>query len=320
MNNTKYTYAVARIRANETGLLTDTDYDMLINASDKESVIRILNDKGWNINAKHIYKSLEDELSKVWDLISESVPDITLLNSLITENDFFNLKAALKANFSNLPIDNYYIKPCTFDTTALTYAVTHNEFKDIPEHIRYTAKKAYNSYAENSSGQDSEIIIDRACLETCVSFSEKSGSELLKKIMIIKCVQANIKTAKRCLLRGKTVDFTKEALAVCPGIDNDELIETVNDDDKLIQFISKTPFSYMKNAVTESFTEFENFCYDYSVNLTKASKWDIDGPDPVVSYWIIKSNEIRNARVILSAKANDLTVENLRKRVRGINV
>ena len=320
MNKTKYTYAVARIRANETKLLGNADYDMLINAGGKDAVIRILNEKGWNINPKNVFKSLEDEAASVWNLIEESAPDASLIEALITENDFYNLKAALKANFSDLDIDKYYITPCTFDTSLLTRAVTHNDFKDVPGHLQNTAETAYNSYAENSSGQDTEIIIDKACMETCLSLAEKSESDLLKKIMLIRCAQANIKIAKRCILCGKTSDFTENALCECPGIDNDTLIEVASDSEKLSEYLSKTQFAFLKDAPSDSFTDFENYCYDYTISLTKESKWDIDGPDPLISYWIIRSNEIRNARVIISAKENGLPVDEIRKRVRGVNV
>ncbi len=320
MNKTKYTYSVARIRANETKRLNNSDYDMLINAAGKDSVIRILNDKGWDINPNNIFKSLEDESAKAWKLITESVPDASLVDALIVENDFYNLKAALKANFSDLEIENYYISPCTFDTSLLTYAVTHNDFRELPGHIRGTAEEAYNSYAENNSGQDSEIIIDKSCMKICLDFSEKADSELLKTIMLIRCAQANIKTAKRCILCGKTKDFTLNALCECPGIENNALTEAAIDSDKLYDYISQSPFSFLKDGVTGSFTDFENFCYDYIIKLTGQSKWDIDGPDPVISYWIIKSNEIRNARVILSANGSGLSVDEIRKRVRGADV
>ncbi|MBQ6265026.1 MAG: V-type ATPase subunit [Clostridia bacterium] len=320
MNKTKYTYAVARIRANDARLLHSSDYDMLINAGEKDTVIRILNEKGWNIDPKNIFKSLENEAEVVWSLIEESVPDASLIEALITENDFYNLKAALKANFSDLKIEKYYTYPCTFDTSLLTYAVTHNNFRNIPVHLRPTAEKAYKSYTENNSGQDMEIIIDKACIEMCLDYADKADSELLKSIMLIRCVQSNIKIAERCVLCGKTKDFTSNALCDCPGIDNNELIDTVKDREKLSQYISETQFSFMKNAVTGSFTEFENFCNDYIITLTKQTKWDIDGPDPVISYWIIKSNEIRNARVIISAKENGLSADEIRKRVRGADV
>ena len=320
MNKSKYTYAVARIRANETKLLSKSDYDMLVNAGGKDTIIRILNEKGWNINPKSIFKSLEDEAAQTWKLIEESVPDASIIEALIVENDFYNLKAALKANFSDLDIEKYYISPCTFDSSLLTYAVTHNDFRNLPGHIMQTAETAYDSYAENSSGQDTEIIIDKACIETCLALADKADSKLLKTIMLIRCAQANIKIAKRCVLCGKSKDFTENALCSCPGIDNDELIEVVSDSEKLSGYLSKTPFMFMKEAPAESFTDFENYCYDYIIGLTRQSKWDIDGPDPVISYWFIKSSEIRNARVIISAKENGLSVDEIIKRVRGVYV
>ncbi|MBQ4245110.1 MAG: V-type ATPase subunit [Clostridia bacterium] len=320
MNNQQYTYAVARIRANEIKLLTKADYDSLINASGKQAVASILIDKGWDIDLKNISSSLENEAEKVWDLFTRSVPDINLIDALIIPNDFYNLKAAIKATFSDLDPSKYYISPCTVNPALLTEAVSHNNFKELPDFIKVTAEKAYDNYAETSGGQDSEIIIDKASLETALCFAEKSKSELLKMIMSLKCVQANIKTALRCIFCGKSKAFTMDAFCTCPGIDNERLYESAKDKESLSLYLSETPYSYLKDAVKGSFTQFENFCDDYIIGLTDSSKWLIDGPDPVISYYYIKMNEIKNARVIFSAKENGLTPENIREKVRGVYV
>ena len=47
MNDLEYTYAVARIRALEASLLTDSVIDQLVNCQNEEQCLEILSEKGW---------------------------------------------------------------------------------------------------------------------------------------------------------------------------------------------------------------------------------------------------------------------------------
>ena len=99
MHENEYAYAVARIRANEVNLLTPAETEQLISAESYEAALRLLGDKGWHTDGVgHDYAPmLEEHVNAAWQLLKESAPDASLLDALVINNDFFNLKAALKA-------------------------------------------------------------------------------------------------------------------------------------------------------------------------------------------------------------------------------
>lgn len=320
MNNTDYTYAVARIRANEINNISTSDYEQLINSSDREAVIRILNDKGWMLDSNNISATLENEYKRVWKLICESVPDPDVIDSLIIGNDFFNLKAAIKANFSNLNPENYYTAPCTVDTALISDAVTHNNFSQLPEILKKAGQKAYDVYVEGFSGQDAEIIIDKACLETSLFYASKAGSALLKQIYLLKCFCANVKVAIRCTRCNKSHDFALDAMCNCPKINNELLLDSAQSSKSLAEYISETEFSFLSESISNGFTEFENECEKYILKLCYDTKYEIYSPDPIIAYWFVRLNEISNARIIISAKSNSLSSEEIREKVRVVDV
>ena len=47
LNELEYTYAVARVRALETSLLTDSTIDQLVNCKTTEQCLQLLEEKGW---------------------------------------------------------------------------------------------------------------------------------------------------------------------------------------------------------------------------------------------------------------------------------
>ena len=108
MHENEYAYAVARIRANEVNLLTPAETEQLISAESYEAALRLLGDKGWHTDGVgHDYAPmLEEHVNAAWQLLKESAPDASLLDALVINNDFFNLKAALKANQRALPSDS----------------------------------------------------------------------------------------------------------------------------------------------------------------------------------------------------------------------
>ena len=68
MKDTDYAYSVARIRANESSLLTTADIEQLIAADNYQSALRILEEKGWIDAESHedINFALKKQMQKTW--------------------------------------------------------------------------------------------------------------------------------------------------------------------------------------------------------------------------------------------------------------
>ena len=99
MSDTKYTYAVAQIRAMELGLLSQGDIDQLIGCKTDVQCLQMLQEKGWGgsdipLDAEAM---LACERQKAWcavrDLVKE---DPAVLDVLSLPDQFHNLKAAVK--------------------------------------------------------------------------------------------------------------------------------------------------------------------------------------------------------------------------------
>ena len=226
MHENEYAYAVARIRANEVNLLTPAETEQLISAESYEAALRLLGDKGWHTDGVgHDYAPmLEEHVNAAWQLLKESAPDASLLDALVINNDFFNLKAALKAKFSDLDPSDYVVKPSVWDPAEIIGCVERNELDSLPECMRDCAQAAYDAIVKLESGRLADTAIDTAALKTRKQFAEKSGSGLLMKEVELSCAVADIKTALRCASAGRTAQYIKNALCPCESLNSDELI------------------------------------------------------------------------------------------------
>lgn len=320
MNETEYSYAVGRIRANELKLLSKADYEQLIGAADKNAVIRFLIDKGWQLPENAVPSSTERELEAVWRLFCESAPDASLLDALIIGNDFYNLKAAIKATFSDLPAESYFTYPSLCPGETVAQAIKTKQFDLLPPFLRGCAEKAYEAITALQSGQLAEIIIDKASLSARLEAAKKAKSGLLTEIIGVQCAQANIKVALRCAATGKSAQFALDAMCPCPYLDNGTLVACASDSGKIADYIETTPLAALADSLRKGFSAFEKKCGEYTLGLLEKSKWTVFGPDPLVSFWFTKVGEIRNVRLILSAKENGLSPEIIRERVRVADV
>lgn len=320
MRDTDYAYAVARIRVNELGLLTKNDLETLIAADSYSTAVRILTDKGWSEPDDKAFDICEAELSKAWKLLEECLPDYTLFEAMVIGNDFSNLKAAIKAYFSKLDGAMYMTVPCLCSTDLIIKSVKEGNFTNLPDYLRDCADSAYHAYTENQSGQLAEMIIDKASNKAKIEFAAKSESKLLEDIFAIAVAMSDIKTARRCVSTGKTEEFALDAVSGAGKLDSQKLVSAAFAKESLEELVKESGLPEIAEYADGDFTALEMKCDNLITDLIKGCKYDIFGPDPAVAYYYAKIAEVKNVRIILSAKQSGVPTDAIRERVREIYV
>lgn len=319
MRDTEFAYGVAHIRAHELSLLTNDNLESMISASNLNEAIRVLGDKGWNAESEDFSSMLLEESEKNWNLLCECLPEEHLLDCLIIENDFHNLKTAIKTVFTGEDPQRYFVFPCVYDTQKIKEAISKKDFSSLPECMAETAQKAYDVLTRLSSGQMADIIIDKQTMAVKLQMAEKSDSELLKNAVAMNVAAANIKIALRCIKTGKSIDFMKKAMSdECPIIDIETLqkkaLEGENSVTSYLEGIKE--FSLAASFLKESSTLFEKCLDDAIMEKVKDAKYTAFGVEPIFAYYMAREAEIKNVRVILSLKRIGISSEEIRKRVR----
>ncbi len=318
MRETEYAYAVARIRANEVSLLTDSDMNQLISAEDYGSALRMLTGKGWAEPAGG--DICEAEMNRAWELIKESVPKAELLEALVIGNDFVNLKAAIKTVFSGIETGDYFVYPSVCPPEKIGKAVRENDFSDLPPYLAETAYEAYHAVSGSQDGQSAEMIIDKAALETALKSAEKAESELLVKIASLACVTANIKIARRSAKTGKSEQFALDSMCDCGITDNEKLVAAAFAGKEIGPLISDAGFPEISEEADGDFSALEMKCDNLITRWIQDARYLVFGPDPVIAYYYAKTAETKNVRIILSAKSAGVPTEIIKQRVRDIYV
>ena len=105
-----YIYAVARIRCKEGKLLSSKNIEQLISMKDSQSVERYLRDLGWGSSSDYGDTDiLSTEQQKLWSLMKELTGDLSAFDFLRIQNDYHNLKASIKAVYTETEADCMFL-------------------------------------------------------------------------------------------------------------------------------------------------------------------------------------------------------------------
>lgn len=319
----EYTYAVARVRANEQTLLSAADIEQLITAGDYKVTMQKLSDAGWG-EIKDIYdyaSYIDNYFAKTWNFLVEIMSDIHELDLLLVKNDMQNLKAALKQIVSQHDAKDLYVQSTVYDTETILKAVEERRWNDLPDFMQEPAKEAYEVLTETSNGQLADAIIDKATLERIKFLGIKSGSPILADLAERMCATANIKTALRCANTGKSKDFVTRSLCNCDTISKDKLIETsLEGVESVLKYLEESSYKEAGAKFKESTSAFEKWCDDILMECVKEARYTAFGIDPIIAYYVARDAEIKTVRIILSAKINNLPADVIRERVRALYV
>ncbi len=319
----KYIYAVSRIRHKETKLLSKKDIEQMISMQDIESVLRFLAEHGYGDETSYdsVDTMLRIEGEKVWQFIKELTDDLNVFDFLRIQNDYHNLKAAVKAVYTETTPDGLFKNGSKYDPASIYEALNKKEYNLLPDEFSTLAQSALTELLRTGDGQLVDIMIDRACLERINTLGRESNEEIVRYYCDTFVASGNIKIAVRSALMSKPSAFIREALSECDILDIDKLaLCAAKGFDEVCDYLAKTDYKDAVPAVQESLSAFEKWCDNRLMDVMKTQKSEPFSIGPLVAYVFAKEQEIKAVRLILSAKENVLSDLVVRERVRDMYV
>ena len=322
MTDKQYIYPVARIRSKELGLLNKQFMEQLLACKTYEDCLVALMEKGFgssdNLTLEELIKS---ERKKTWDLMKELVGDVSIFNTFLYENDFHNLKAAIKEIYTNKEYSNIYIENCTIKPELIIKALKEQNFSMLPSYMRECAMEAYDVQMHTGDGQLTDVIIDKKALETIYESGSSSKNELFSKYAELRVAFADINIALRCNKIGKTRDYMLRSMAKCNSLDIINLIDAaLISEDEICNYLKTTVHSDIVQCIKKSSSAIEKYCDDQIIELIKPQKYNSFTLSPLAAYILARENEIKNVRILMSGKRNNLKEESIRERLRELYV
>ena len=319
MKDTEYTYAVARIRANECRLIANSELFAMVPLKLPE-ITRRLKEKGYALDAG-ADTALKARTDEMWALLSEILPDPAQFNSLLIRNDFHNLKVSLKALFTGKAANGLFLSPSVYDPEEIKRAVFARENEKLPPELRHADRSAYRILTKTGFAQLSDAVIDRAAMETAIALADAADSPFMRRFAQLFAALTDIKVLYRCVLTGKEKSFMERAVCANGELDKAEAIAAAAEGmDAFLGYLGHTQFAAEAEALKESASRFEKYADDRLLALFAPCKSEAFGIGPLVGYWFAVRTEVMNVRILLSGKTNGLPDESIRERMRALYV
>ena len=319
----QYTYAVARIRALEVSLFSNSTIDQLIACQNYHQCLQFLEEKGWGgtDTSGDAEAILTREEEKIWEVVKDLSIDMENFAVLSYPKLFHNLKAAIKEVCTEARNPNIFYDDCPIPGEEMLRIVENREFSRLPSHMGNVAQEALETLLHTRDGQLCDIMIDKAALEAIRKAGKESGEPIIENYADTMVAIADIKIAVRSRKTGKSADFMRSAMAECDGVNVEQLIRAaLAGEDEIAQYLEGTAYAKGAQALRESASAFERWCDNRMIEMLKPQKYEAFSVGPLLGYLIARETEIKTVRIILTGKQNGFSDEAIRERIREMYV
>ena len=301
-----------RIRNFEKKLLTKSQFERLYEADNLQDSIRHLNETAYSEDLAKIDReenfelALSNSLNKTYSEILSISPIKELVDVLTYRFAFHNIKVAVKEKILQENFEHIYSKVHYEDLDNLRKQF-ETEKGEKETWYEDTVIQAYKTFEETKDPEKIEFFIDKRYFEKVLEISKKFELDLVEEYF-----RAMIEfVLKEALIQGGYIDiddiltyFYKEIQDLVNAHKNSK--------------IGKSLFLGLKGYnETGRLLLFEKYMENYLTNLLKERVKRMPyGPEIIFAYVHAKEIEIKNLRIALVGRANGLSADFIKERLR----
>jgi len=343
----KYTYITGRIRVKETHMLNAVDLDRMINAPSAKESFRVLNDTDFSNNLLELpegklekfQRVLDDELHDVRHFLKLNVPEENIMRYLALKYNFSNLKILLKEKIFNITEDEEMGSMTTVSKDFLEECIDYQPKKvtkkrktvtlsDLKLVYHLSVKEVMDYYDKHDEAKNPvmiDLILDKHYFAELLRWAKFFGSQFIKDYIVTQIDLHNISTFLRIKRADHRRDILKLSMIDGGKIENDVYFSSIEESlDHFKKELMKTPYwqnlaeswsFYIKN---NEFWMLERDVDNILVRMLKKTNSIAYGPEVAFSYLWGKHNAVRNIRIIMLAKINNISPDIIKERIREL--
>ena len=332
LNDTIYAYAVGRTRSLETRLLERGRLERMIDASSAEDVLKILAETDYAVAASELEdvfdfeKMLSAELNRAFAIIKNISPRPELIAAFLMRFDVHNLKVLFKEGYLGTD-SGLLVGSGNLNLEGLKYAVRENDFRDLPGKLRAACEGLVEEFSLSRDPQVIDFALDKVLYEELLGMAKKSRSSFLQGLFSRQVDLINLKVLIRVKRMKLHQAVLKNVLIKGGSLQADFLTGLIDEPfETLISAFAMSDYAELVaegvRCLTEggSLTHLEKLADDYITAYLKNNKWNAFGLEPLVGYLWGKETEIKNIRLVMVGKINNLPAAAIRERLRDVYI
>ena len=279
-----YAYAVGKIRVLERNLLPKP-YLNKIAENSLEAITSELKIK------EDFFSFLGNELKTTYDLIEKLLTNSSLSIILRLKYETYNLKLLLKKEIDS-SISTAFSDLGAIPPSLLKDAIQNKAFLQIPSYFREIARKSFALFQANRAG-DVEQFLEKETWEIILKTAQETKNLFLEDFLKMQIDFLNIKNFPDIFIPGGRIK--KEIFKQ----------DITNIEKKVVFFYPKFDFANLEKSTDNLLTNY----------LKKAKTYSF-GVEPLIAYLFAKEEELKNIKLILLGKLNNIDSSILKENLR----
>jgi len=313
----RYTFQTARVRALEMRMLNRA---MLLDLANAQSFAQAADSLSSTEYALPAGGKSPDEMEtlllarrkELREFFEDLMLDKPFVHLFKTRDDFANLRLALRRVLTEKPAGTDYseqgnVSPGTFEKI---FSEEPDDSVQLPGYMQQAADEATLAYYQQKDIRRIDFAIDRYQAQYNLKAAQKLHSIFLLGLFRIQIDLINIRT----MFRLKFTESEQRNVFLNGGfIATERLLQALDlGYESLAPLFFVTPYYRVVEAgaaylnTGSSFLKLEQQCEEFLTGYLKSTVQITAGPQPLVAFLLMKENEIRAVRLILTAKKNSL--------------
>lgn len=324
-----YLDIIPKIRVYEKRLIDNVKFNRMLDLENIDEVFKFLSETvyGENISDDINVYNYEQVLSLEFGRLFKSLKDIfdnkKLINIFLKKYKYNNIKLMLKAKLLNIDLGDILFDIENFDNEFIYTAIKTENYSSLPDEIGELVKKILKDFEENKDPQRIDILIDKIMFEELLQESKNINNDFLIRYVQILIDVFNVKT----LFRIKKLNLNRalfDEVIVSGGdiaLSNLKMIFSEPKENILNRFSMSNMYKYIKEGL-ENYVNSDNLNIldkeldDYLMEYLRSAKIITTGLAPIIGYINAKENEIKNIRIVLVGKINNVDSDSIKRRLR----
>jgi len=337
-----FAYTIGVIRTLETLLANGNEIERMTLAKNANDAFDIFNETDYADNTADIKSPAEfqtvitEGLKDVQELLTKLSPDKRILNVILLTFDFHNIKTLIKGKLGgkkyeeieHLMIELGMISPVElkkmiFDEEKTQFNINEEDENDI----KVAINKAFKIFEKNENPQEIDLLLDKEMMALIHKTIESEESDFLHKYFEKYVDLLNIKLFFRMKVRERALKNLKAGLINNGSVTTDKFISLYSE--SLENFTEKMNTTGYGKIVEEGLRGYkeegtllhlEKECENHLTSYIKLAKQMPFGPEPLISYFLAKTNNALTIRMIMISKLNKIDPEEIKPRLRKLYV
>lgn len=311
----RYSYETALIRALEIRMLSKATLLDMVNAEDFDQAADLIASSEYAIphgsrNIPEVEIVLRHRRTAVRQLFAELMIDKPIVKLFKTRDDFANLRSAVRRALTDRPVESHYSNEGNVSPELFSEVFEEEDYKLFPDYMQEVTEQAVLAYYQKKDVRQIDYAIDKFQAQYNLQEAQKLNSIFLTNFFRIQIDLTNIRT----MLRLKFTESEQQNVFLEGGFLSLERLRDALDTEyeAIGQLFFVMPHYRIVErganyvAQNKSFLALEQQCEDYLTGFLKMTIQITAGPQPIIAHLLLKENEIRTVRLILTAKKNSL--------------